>query len=1818
MTRLVFSLVIVCMTQMMMGQSYKELWKQVQDAEQKDLPKTQRQVLAKLAGKAEREGNYGQLLRALLTDGRVAMEVSPDSLAPFVEGLKAREERTQDVVLKSVYDAVLFRLYRDNGATFENAATTAAGYQQRSLAHPGELAAVKAPAYEPFVVKGADSQLFGDDLLSVIGYETEQYEALHRYYMTTSNRKAQLLSVLAVVRRQSPRRSVIDRLDSLVTQYGDLEECGEVAIERLRCMQSSDSFTAQQQVAYIDEALQRWGTWRRANVLRNMRQELTQLGYNGNMENRVSIPGREQPLFLNNLRGIEQLTLRIFKVKADGNIQLDPSDGEDYQKLKPLLAELPNSQTRHYHGHPEYELFTDTLTLPGLPVGVYMLEMQTLPATQVSRSLYFVSDLRVLAQSLPDNQVRFVVANASSGKPVAGATLQLTSGYSRSKLPVTMLVTDARGECVYRSQQQRSVRVFVTTKDDRFCPPTDVYGNFRYQQGRDSEQWAVFTDRSLYRPGQTVHMAAFLYETKNGFEHHTCEGRQVKAVLRDANYRVVEEQQLTTDAYGTVSADFVLPTSGLTGQYQVAVDSHRTYFRVEEYKRPTFQVDIPKPNQDYHSGDTLTVSGTAKSYAGVPVQGGHVRYRVERRQAFWWFSNHRYWDSALIGEAADDAVIYEGETQTDADGTFRMSMPLTMPEGLRIPMFFHFVVKADVTDVAGETHHGELSLPLGNRKTALTADIAEKMLVEDNPSVTFHLCNAAGTDLTADVRYRVDEGKWQQATTMTSIGLPRLKSGSHMLEAVCQGDTIRRSFVVFSLDDQRPVIETDDWFYVSQTQFPRDGKPVTLQVGASGAPVHIFYTVVAGNTILEQGSVEKADELINRKFTYQENYGNGLSLSYAWVRDGRVYQHNTTIRRPLPDKQLRMKWTTFRDRLTPGQEEEWTLSIQQPDGSAATATQLMATLYDKSLDQLAGHSWHFTPYLSLPIPQMSWSYGRWWRNNFAGFRHLDYLKVNDLAFSHFDHDCFPSRWTRREYFRSRASVGAVLKSAAAPMSTAELAASNVAIGSFDVAGNDEAVEEKEAAKTEVSVGRQHADEPDVQLRENLQETAFFYPRLQTDAEGRVTMKFTLPESLTTWRFLGLAHTQDMMYGQLEAEAVATKEVMLLPNVPRFLRQGDQATLSARLSNTGEQVVSAVVSLLLIDPETEQTVYGASQPVTLEAGSTGSATFALDDIMLPSTLLICRMTIAGEGFSDGEQHYLPILPDREQVTVTVPFTQQQQGTSSVDLSALFPKGDISSPKLTVEYTNNPAWLMIQALPSVGHPHDDCAICQAASYYANTLGRHIMSLSPRVKHVLESWRREQGNETSLMSALEKNQELRDLVLSETPWVADADREREQKQRLGDFFDENLMQSRLSSAIDNLRKLQTSDGSWSWWPGMDGSFYMTVEISEMLVRLRQMTGVEQNTTSLLERSFRYMDQEILELVAEMKKEEKKGHRQTFPSHKALQYLYIYTMDGRTPSARVAQAQDYLKKLLRKEGRNLTIYDKAMATIVLNSGLFLKSLHEWSSYKEGVGRYYDTPRAGYSWRDYRIPTQVAVIEAFQRLLPSDQKTIRELQEWLLQEKRTQAWDTPINSVNAIYAFLKDNSAKLDATGQTTTLSVDGKPLETSAATAGLGYVKTARTYHGEQTLTAAKSSAGTSWGAVYAQFMQPVKDVAAQGSDLIVRRDIIPVGPSLKVGQRVKVRITLEAARDLDFVQVVDKRAACMEPVQQLSGYRYGYYTAPRDHATCYYFDQLSKGRHVIETEYYIDRAGTYETGTCTAQCAYATEFRGTARSQTLTVKE
>jgi len=1862
------------------GQGYDALWREVEQARERDLPQSALSAVERIAAKAEKKGDWGQLLKAQTVGMELAFSVSPDSLQPRIVRLEKDADRLWNddkVAAASVADAVLGRVLSERGGDIE-AKMTSADHYGRSMSRPQVLGQTSAGKIDPMVVHGIDSKIFGDDLLHIIGTMARRYDAMATYYRESGNRRAECLSRLWAITDASeyarparrfrvftatkrcfagrsgyvaPRRcsEALSLLDAL-WEYSDLDVYGEVALEAYHRM---DNVADAQRYQYADWALAHWSAWPRLSELNNEKARLSQpsaalesLDGSGSQSglrvrkktsttdasddarSRKAFDAHQFPGMKVNLRNVKGITVRTWLLDVDGDTELNPHDSNDLKKLMRGAKELTELRVRRDYAVKDYERgskggsgiaegehfvydnFEDTITVEPshLEHGVYLIELEADGVKERSRCLHYVSDLTYLAEALPDGNTRIAVVDRKSGQPVAGASVRLRPyNYRRQSHETMTLTTGADGEALAKLKEGRSYRIYLTDNDDRAFREDHLNTSYRYyERGETNHHIEIFTDRRIYRPGQTVKASAVAFFTKRGEETFVASQEKITFRLVDTNGQTVGERELTTDNMGTASVEFAIPESGLSGYYSLRArisgrNTAAQQIRVEEYKRPTFEVEMGEKSDDERrtpqAGDTIEVKGRALGYNGVPVQGGKVAYRVVRRRAYWcWWVIH-----------SEEEQLYSDNTTTDDEGRFSVKMPLVLPED-DSRGFYRFEVQATVTDVAGESHDGSFATTLGRKRAIVISSLKDKELSDSLQTMTLTVMNAIGEKVRTTVKWQIDNGGWHESTSGDDIAIKGLASGKHELTATAEGDTLKRTFIVFGLDDRRPCIETPSWFYASAETFPRDGGNVTVQAGSSDDNVHVLYNIFSGKNIIESGTVELNNELINRKFSYRDEYGDGLLLTFAWVKDGRAYRWKTTIAKPLPDKRLTLKWTTFRDRLEPGQKEQWELQVLCPDGTPHEA-HLIATMFDKSLDQLVKHNWSVGLGLWRTLPNTSWQSEQIHRIWMSVNGDAKYTDVKALDFSHL---VLPEFFAFRR-FRGKPMLGAWrAKGNMAMMSVqsddmvaeAKMAAPavmNEAIAEGAIDSVEESTEDSEPETT-------------VTMRENMAETAFFEPGLLTDKEGRAVLRFTLPESVTTWRFIGVAHDAEMRNGLLEGETIAQKELMVEPNVPRFLRRGDKATIMARIANLGDADDEGIATLEMIDPATDKVKYRQKESFKVGQGKTTSVAFSFTQGDEDVSLWVCRVSAKGKSHSDGEQHYLPVLPDKERVTVSSTFTQNHPSTHTVELASLFPD-HTSNQRLTIEYTNNPAWLMIQAMPSMGVPSRDNAISLAEALYVNELAQAIMSQSKDAKTVFEQWRRERGDETSLMSALEKNSELKELTLNETPWVVDATNESEQKRQVGLFFEQDEIDRRINSSSNKLRMLQLMDGSWRWWPGMSGSLFLTVDIAEMLVRLQAMTGTATHK-DMLDRAFRFMGNKAVERVNEMKRLEKKGVKPSFPGSTALQWLYLCKIDGRSLPQDVAAANQWLIALLKKEKLSQSLYDKALAAIILDSKDYVKSLKEYTVFREDMGRYYDSPRAAYSWKDYRIPTQVAAIEAMKRLTPDDGQTISEMQRWLLQEKRTQAWDTPINSVNAIYAFLYNNMVVLD-TKEKTTLALDNTTIE-SSPTAGTGYVKWSRDYDGAHKFTATKSSEGTSWGTVYAQFDQKTGDIADfDGAGIKVKREIVGDKNNLKVGDKISVLITITTDRDLDFVEVVDKRPACLEPVNQLSGYGYGYYSTPKDCSTNYYFDVLRKGKHEIRTEYYVDRAGEYDSGTITVDCSYAPEFRGTAGGYKLKVK-
>ena len=1805
------------------AQTYDNLWKQADIIAQKDQPKSEIGVMKKIISKATAAKDYGQLLAAEMRQMILWKEISADSLTPNVKRMKAEALNAKDPVLKAARYAVLGKVYRDHPYGIE--VEDASSYQNRlevngkkseeffkkALEQPELLARNASTGYVPLTLKGMDGSSFNNDLLHLIGFEADSKEAyllMYTYYNKVGNRGAACLCAYKLIEkyRQDDVREVrkskyLNTIDSLIHVYQDIPEAGELAVEHFRFMEEATDTKPLDKLNYINYALNRWGGWSRMNVLRNAQKRLTEPMFQVQDMPLVLRPSEKKWVHLN-VRNLQNLKVIISRLNITADNEYDVQNEATYKMLLKKTTKLHQKDfSKSYYGRPNYEEVKDSIEIGGnLPLGAYLMEV-TSDNTGIApqRLLFYVSDLAVMIQQLPDDRHRYVVVNATDGQPVPGAKIVL---YDRSyddkmgkfkRLIHARLTTDAQGEAYFKNVDGK---VLIYTSTDKFAPAKDIYlSRARYYEKKDDEvKYQLFTDRAIYRPGQKVHATGVSYIVKKGLDASVPgKSMELKFILRDVNWKQVAEQKATTDEYGTASVDFELPKEGQTGQYSISVNGTATeYVRVEEYKRPTFEITFPKVNEKYTWGDTVVVKANAKTYAGVPVQGAKVEYKVTRRNQMWWW-----------GARSADVLVKSDTTVTREDGTFEVEIPLEasqseskadMNDFMRIARFFNFEVSAVVTDISGESHAGEMSLPLGTKPTAFSVDMPKRIEADSLKTVTFNYCNASGMPIASNLKYRIDGGEWKVAEANVPVVIDQVwKSGVHQLEAICGTDTLLQKFTLFSIKDTHPMEPTTEWYYQTSKTFPRDGKPVYVQVGSSENGAHIVYSIIAGNKLLEKGAWELGDSIVTLPFTYREEYASGVVINYCFVKNGECYTRKISIARPMPEKMLNITWKTFRDRLTPGQKEKWTLHITTPDGKPAKA-QLMSVLYDKSLDQLAEHTWKMSLGFSQWLPDCYWKSNlKYYKLGLAGTYPTKYYDEKELEVDKFD----------AKYFSFYAYMQAVELSKLERSSGGTVEAVLIDKHSLvkDELVREEAKVMKSRANQMVRVGapapstnkafdvveempqfaggsgsdaEQFLDK--VQVRENLNETAFFYPALESDNQGNVAINFTLPESVTTWKFMGLAHDKEMRNGCLVDEAVAQKTVMVQPNMPRFLREGDKSTIVVKLFNTSDKKVNGNARMQILDAETQKVVWQKTQGYRID--TEGSATISFDVQGLKEGVYINKVVAAGTGYSDGEQHYLPVLSNRELVVNTLPITLHQPGEQNFNLSKLFlnkegkqAKG-AEDAKVTIEYTNNPSWLMVKALPAISNPDEEDAISLMSAIYANTITTHIQKTLSLDNHSQET-------------------------------------------------------IRLQNQVEKLKKLQNADGSFSWWKGMKGSRYMTTSVAEMMVRLNAIAGTQKSTAKMLTSALNYLSWQTAQEVREMKKQEEKKHKVS-PSEQALHYLYILSMDGRKMKQNLEADKAYLLEKMSKMTSDFTIYGKARAAVVLaknskqnaayreKAGEYLQSVNEYAVYREEMGRYYDTRKALYSWRNYKIPTQVSVIEAMQMLKPNDKKTIEELQRWLLMSKRTQVWDTPVNTVDAVYAFMKGNESNWNRKVENAILKLDGKLLPMPQDSTTLGYVKTEKAGKAS-TLSINKKSDYTSWGAVYAEFKQPVSEIASLESGIRVSRKI-ENQKKAKVGDKIKVILTITADRDYDFVKIVDKRAACLEPVNQLSGYQWGMdcYVSPKDNTTNFYFDRLSKGKHFVEMEYYIDRKGDYQSGSCTAECTYCPEFGGRTETYKMTV--
>ena len=1863
----------------MQAQTYDNLWKELEVLERKDLPKSVISEAMKIYDKAKAEQNVPQMMKAYLTAMQYRSLLTPDSLKVDMNGLEQWASQTGSMEDKAILYSILGEM------TMPADVKKGLGYLQASLKDKDRLLLIPVEKLRPMVRVGeASKRYFRDNLYNLLARRAIQIMQQYRWQAAakanqTNSLPADMTDMDQFVTYQFVPVSDCDLTAAVMQTYQSLLKAYDTETEREGWLLTgidalnylyrnfSGNFSndvCQQELrkwihtypavktvpeAYlalaqflqyqnnqverlriVREGIAGYPRYEGINQLKNIEKEI--LNTSLSLEIATAYPGEQQSVKVNykNLTGI---TLQLYKVNLPVTSAVLQNRTTHFESKYARLQ-----REEHFSLKPttDYLNVDTTLTIQAPQAGIYFLKAVPDGKKGVSDgTLMNVTALKTIYRPLPDGTLELVVVDAVSGQPVSEAEVTIYTEKGGGYSPQQTYQADKQGTLKLDFLNSNKYWYNAHTAADNAMPILNLWKNdYYYKESKRKEVLQLFTDRSIYRPGQTVYVSGLAYEMEKDSTRVLAD-KKYTVSLYDANNNETGKVEVRTNGFGSFSGQFVLPSPCLTGYFSLRAADTSVSFKVEEYKRPTFDVTFEPVKVEYQVGDSIEVVGMAKTFAGAPVQNARVHYNISRSYAWVW---------RFMGRGS---ARWEGEAMTDADGKFSVPVHFEIDSDRReSPLWYYtYNIQADVTDGAGETQQANLSLPLGSTSMVLNMDnLPDNLVKEKKLEIKLTAMNLSGEPVDTPVTYQVVEmeeqkdgqekegrkvltGTVEANKSFVPEAIYALPSGNYRLKLSAKDTqgrecTASKNFLLFSLNDKRPPFVITDWFYQDGLEFDA-ASPATVYIGSSEKNVYLLYDVFAGNKRLESKRIELSDSVVSFRFPYKKEYGDGILVSMAFVKDGRLYSHNARIMKPAPEKKLQLKWTTFRDKLRPGQQEEWKLTVLYPDGSPAEA-EMLATMYDASLDKIySAHKLDFGVDFHYVVPLTYWNTS-YMRN---AYLYVDFplkrLRAVPLEYSEL---IIPSTGRMEAMVvgyggSPRATLAGALKIRGRSAANAVMNQEAVT----DMVLQEEMVETSAQEKVEMGSSEELAETGDIQIRENFAETAFFYPQLRTNEKGEVSISFVLPESLTRWTFMGLAHTRNVDYGKIEATATASKEFMLQPNMPRFVRVGDKANIAASLMNLSDKGVKGTVRMELFNPETEKVFYSQKQKFDVKGGETGHVNFTFE-VSDKYAVMACRMVADGDTFSDGEQRYIPVLTDKQWVTETVPLNVNGEGAHTFSLENLFNKHSktASEQRLTVEFTAHPAWYAVQALPVVANPQNEDALSWATAYYAHSLAAFIVKENPRIKQVFDSWKAQGGTKETFMSNLQKNQELKNILLAETPWLTEATNEAEQKQRIATLFDLNTMNSQLAVSVEKLGELQNADGAWSWYKGMQGSRYVTTQVMEMLVRLNALThqDADSRMQPMIQKGFEYLGKQAAEEYKSMKEAEKKGAVGLRPSEQVLRYLYICALDGKAPVDE--KVNRYFIDKLSGEGKELTIYEKALGAIILQQAgkvaearLFMQSLMEYSVVTDEMGRYFDTPKARYSWFSYKIPTEVAAMEAIQRIT-KDTKAIDEMKRWLLKQKQTQTWETPIATADAVYALMATGASDLLANTGGVEITL-GKEVIRTPADDAIGYIK--KTVSGDvmniKKVSVDKEGTGMGWGAVYAQYLESMDQIGEQGNGLSVSRQLykgdeaLNESAPLKVGDRITVRLTVKADRDMDFVQIKDDRAACMEPLQAVSGFRWsnglGYYQATKDASTQFFIDQMRKGTYVIEYQVYVNRTGEYQAGIATVQSAYAPEFGG-----------
>jgi hypothetical protein len=1439
--------------------------------------------------------------------------------------------------------------------------------------------------------------------------------------------------------------------------------------------------------------------------------------------------------------------------------------------------------------------------------------------------------------------------------------------------------------------------LFQTAQQDFF-----YWRNERDYPGFSNPYVYFFTDRSIYRPGQIVFFKGILVQREKVSK--ILAGHTGTVALRDANGQDRGRVEVTSNEWGSFDGRFTLPEGLLGGRFSLGMSNANgsADFSVEEYKRPKFEVRFDTLKSVYKAGDSITMKGTAKAYAGNTVSGAKVRYRVTRRQRYFWW----WYDG---GNGGREQEIAHGETSTDSKGAFEIAFS-ALPDKSQSPQtnpYWIFQVAADITDINGETRSASSSVLAGYKSLVLEFNDPEKLPADSFKAISLALTNTAGEAQRLPVTARISSLRapdrllrsrlWERPDQhlIDSIEYVRLfphdaygSEGEMKLwplerEVLQLTDTLRNERltlprtlspgfyeIAVSVTDQEGQ-ETIERRRIELYQSGKPTAPTYLAAESSRKSIEPGETAevsLRSSTDLEVLSVlqRPTDSLAwggldiirvsgekRIPLTATEADRGGIQAAYYAVRNNRLHSALLPVDVPWTNKQLHVTTSTFRDKTLPGSEESWSVQISGLRGEQAAA-EMLASMYDASLDQLLPHQW-YPPQL---WPHHYYQYRWMGQDNFMS-RHSQGVEGAEQFRAEipkrYDALLFSPEAEATAFGRLRGAANGAMADMAAPAPAAyryyKLARPNSNLEEVAVAAASDSIATKKVEPQGVPVTP----------RRNFQETAFFLPSLHTDKDGRIQFSFKLPESLTRWKMQALVHTKDLAFGYTSEQIITQKDLMVQPNLPRFLRQGDHLEVVTKVVNLSEKELTGQAQLELFDATTGTPVDGwfqnffPNQYFTVAPGASESVAFPIEVPYLYNSALTWRITARSGNFSDAEETTVPVLSNRILVTETMPLPMRGAGTRTFTLEKLLRSGGSESMQhqgYTIEYTANPAWYAVQALPYLFEYPFECAEQTWNRYYANSLAAHIIEKAPKIKEIFSRW--EKADTAALLSNLEKNKELKSALLEETPWVFEAKTETQQKHAIALLFDLTRLSTQLERALRRLQELQLQDGSFPWFAGGPGDRYVTQYIASGMGHLERLGISGAAYADMRRRAIAYLDQQVVKDLAALRKDKADLNKMQLTPLQ-VQYLYARSFSGERPAdPATLNAFNYYSGQAARYWVSFSKRTQGMIALALSRygqqkvpADILQSLRETAVRNDELGMYWKDNRFGYSWFWWYAPieTQALLIEAFTEI-GKDQKTVDELRTWLIKNKQTSNWYSTTATADACYALLLQGTDWISSSPKVT---VSAGPLRISSDTAseaGSGYFKKTvpaalvRPEMGQVTIKVeapegSSSFNAPSWGAVYWQYFEDIDKVTAAATPLSVERrlfrevnrgsgpELVPIDASapVHVGDKIRVRLVIRTDRPMEYVHVKDLRASAMEPVNVLSGYRWsggiGYYEQTRDISTNFFIGYLPRGTYVLEYPVFVSHKGQFSAGLTTAQCMYAPEFSAHSTGQQLTVE-